>query len=948
MKKSLSLLVAIAMVFSMFASVAAAATSEAGKKLEGYGVIKGNQNGDLLEDENWLRQDVAVLISRLAGKEDEAKATAKTHTFTDVRGTFYNGYISWAKDNNFMQGNSATNFGFDNQITYKEFATVILRALAVDTSDYSKIGELAVKAGIIGSDLNIDEKAKRGVTYDIVVTALDKDVAGTGKKLGEVLGLPGYVVPAPAIDVKANSVKEVTVTFNKEIDTAKAKFELKRGSVTVAVDKVVFSDDKKVAKLQLANKLVAGDYTVVAKEATDAELSATFSAENEKVAKIELVGDKFALGTKNTGDVNNQEIEISYKVTNQYGDDVTRNYGSSINFQSSKGFVKSQSNGKLVLALDDKTNMSYQITEKVYVSGNYNSGSNNVFFNDTLEVGTQSRVDVVTVKELYHPDGKTISAGSTFSEFTILFEAKDQYGNLITDLNKLKKDLSVYVSNQSIFDIAKERDNNVPDFVNDQGKNKDQIGIKLSKNNLSNFTQEGTNTVIFNSIFTGKQTKFDVEVNKGTAVQSIQLEAPTNVAVGDKKVKVNFTALDGNGNQVTKFKDLDKKITLNSSFGAETFKLVENTLNGNAELQLDVSKASQGVYTIFAYVNNNGSNQASAQVNVAAAPKPNDIKKVDVDRNKVLDGNSASFEVSTSKIKIVDNLSRDWDLKTGYELTLEQLSGGEGYDVQNADKDGNKYVIGKDTKVVVTKAGSARFRVTLKSTTTDNNVELTQDFTISTADLKDLDNFSVEKVSKFFGGQNSPHKKEVKVFGTYNGEKYQLARSQYDVIVPSADNFKYEDGKIVVVGTGYNFGPTTETKEATVKYTVQVKNENHKLLSEEFVVSNEKIKISRVEFKSDNNYKGENGTVTINVTKGATFTNLKDVFDNALKFVDNYGSDYKYDPTITSVFGGAANKFNKTTGAASEITATLAVGDKFNVNYNVDGAEPASITVEVE
>ncbi len=118
------------------------------------------------------------------------------------------------------------------------------------------------------------------------------------KKLGEVLGLPGYVVPAPAIDVKANSVKEVTVTFNKEIDTAKAKFELKRGSVTVAVDKVVFSDDKKVAKLQLANKLVAGDYTVVAKEATDAELSATFSAENEKVAKIELVGDKFALGTK--------------------------------------------------------------------------------------------------------------------------------------------------------------------------------------------------------------------------------------------------------------------------------------------------------------------------------------------------------------------------------------------------------------------------------------------------------------------------------------------------------------------------------------------------------------------------------------------------------------------------------------------------------------------------
>ncbi|MBJ6361912.1 S-layer homology domain-containing protein [Paenibacillus sp. GCM10012307] len=944
MKKSLSLLVAIAMVFSMFASVAAAAASEAGKKLEGYGVIKGNQNGDLLEDENWLRQDVAVLISRLAGKEEEAKATAKTHTFADVRGTFYNGYISWAKENGFMQGNSATNFGFDSEITYKEFATVILRALGVDTTDYSKIGELAVKAGIIGSDLNIDDKAKRGVTYDIIVTSLDVEVAGTGKVLGEVLGLPGFEKPAPAIDAKATSVKEVTVTFNKAIDTANAKFELTRSQTAVKVDKVTFSDDKKVAKLELNSKLVAGDYTLVAKGATDVELSATFSAENEKVAEIKFLGDKLALGTNTDGNVNSDQVEISFQVTNQYGDDVTRTYGSSVNFQASKGSIFSQTNGKLVIE-NTAQGTTYQINEQVYVSASYTSGTNNVFVNNTFSVGAQSRVDSVTVKELYHPEDKTISAGSNFSEYTLIFEAKDQYGNLITDLAKLKKDLSVFVTNPSIFDIAK--DNNNANFLADQGKNKDKLGLKLKSPNTGGFAQEGTNTITFNSIFTGKQTKFDVEVTKGTAVQSISLVAPYNLAVGDKKVKVAFTAIDGNGNEVTKYDDLVDRITLNSSVPGNNFKFVKDTLTGKATLELDITNASQGTYGLYAYVKNTNS-QAQVQFTIAAAPKPTDIKKVDIDRSKIIKGNPAQavFEVKPDKVKIEDNLSRDWKLTSAYTLKLVQVSSNNNFVISgNDDND----VVTDNTIITATASGTARFRVTL----TGDNTNLSYEFTISAVELKDLKNFSVDDISKFFGGADSKHAREIKVFGVnQDGEKVQLDKSQYDVFVPTARNLSYVDGKIKVTedSTGYPFDKSSVTEE-TFSFTVQIQDGKGGIeqVTKSAKVSNELPKITKVEYKSDNKFKGENGYVTVQT--GATFATIQDLFNNALKFVDQYGDDSKYVANVT-ITGDSdvLAKLSAKSGKSDVITVAraFASGDKFIVNYTIQGETSGVFTVEVE
>ena len=227
MKKGLSLLVAFALVFSMFTSVAFAATtpSEAGQKLQSLGIILGDQDGNLMEDADWKRQDVAVLLSRLLGQEEEAKNTPKSHTYADVRGTYYDGYLSWARENGYMIGHSDTEFGFDDPITVKEFLTVILRALGYDP-DFSsgEVEELAVELGLVEEGTDFSANAKRGDTYVIIVTALDTEVAGTGQKLGTVLGLPGYEVVDPAVTgVTALNLKQVKVTFNKPVDKASAE-----------------------------------------------------------------------------------------------------------------------------------------------------------------------------------------------------------------------------------------------------------------------------------------------------------------------------------------------------------------------------------------------------------------------------------------------------------------------------------------------------------------------------------------------------------------------------------------------------------------------------------------------------------------------------------------------------------------------------------------------------
>lgn len=297
MKKKLAAFVlSSSMVLSLAVPAFAAATNsdptkEPGKYLQEIGVIKGDQNGDLLEGSNWKRQDVTVLLSTLLKQKEEAKATANTHGFTDVRGTNYNGFISWAKEKGYMVGESATKFGFDSEISYHDFAAIVLRALDYKVA-YADVPTAAVEAKILPQGTDFTAKATRGNSYAVIVAALNTVIPGTGQTLGNKLGLPGFEVTDPAVtSVEALNLKQVKVTFNKEVDKASAetlgnyKVYNNGGStdLVTSAGSVALQSDKKSVIVTLGGQLNNGQNAKVAVENVKDSAKAIAKYENDAV-----------------------------------------------------------------------------------------------------------------------------------------------------------------------------------------------------------------------------------------------------------------------------------------------------------------------------------------------------------------------------------------------------------------------------------------------------------------------------------------------------------------------------------------------------------------------------------------------------------------------------------------------------------------------------------------
>ena len=70
--------------------------------LRGNNILIGDENGNLNLDKTLKRQEMVVLISRIMGREEEAKNWNTEYlTFQDVeKNNWAAGYIAWAKDNN--------------------------------------------------------------------------------------------------------------------------------------------------------------------------------------------------------------------------------------------------------------------------------------------------------------------------------------------------------------------------------------------------------------------------------------------------------------------------------------------------------------------------------------------------------------------------------------------------------------------------------------------------------------------------------------------------------------------------------------------------------------------------------------------------------------------------------------------------------------------------------
>jgi hypothetical protein len=431
MKKSLSLLIAIAMVFGMFASMASAAETEltAQQKydaLAAKGVFAGI-NGEAALDQDMTRAQfarVAALLTGLPGIGNPDTAVVTVAPFSDIKlGTWYIEEIDAVKTAEIFVGNADGTFGPSDNITVQQLAVVVAQILKLEpVADATVEGAADWAAGYIQALIN------NGIVLPTNYTA---------NATRELLVISSYTaaealnIIAPAkvsvTSAKASGVKTVTVVLDKAVDTEKATLSLKKGTTTVALDAPKWSEDKKTATLTLTSaKISEGTYTVTL-AGVDADTIATataqFTATAEVVSKIEFV-------TASDEIARSKNAQVKLRAENQYGELASFNASSyTANAVSLEKSLKKDEEGYLILTLDTSSTdlISGVSLIPIYVYFD----ETRVTAQKTFKVGTQVFVSNLELNDIKYNNGKeALTKSGESAELTIkLF---DQYGNPVT------------------------------------------------------------------------------------------------------------------------------------------------------------------------------------------------------------------------------------------------------------------------------------------------------------------------------------------------------------------------------------------------------------------------------------------------------------------------------------------------------------------------------------
>jgi trimeric autotransporter adhesin len=399
----------------------------------------------------------------------------------------------------------------------------------------NKVVDAAKKAQVSGTQADLDAaKALYEELLTVTNNAGVKSFAETAIKAE----LDKVVVVTKVESVTAVTSKKLEVKFNQPVDTTKAVLTVKRDGIKSNVTATTWNTAKTVATVELTSKISKAEYSVEVTGLTTAAITGKVSAEDERVAKIQVLTNEVPLVDLDA-DRAADDLKVPYKVENQYGEDITK----TTSVVTSSG-------------LADPTNGVVSFT------GNYDTVTNKTLaftiINVDSNVSTSAIVTAVSaaksssveIKGIYNKDGKTLTETTDLSKdkFFVEIEVKDQYGNVVK--SPTATDLILSESNNTIADIA---DNGLAtisptlDTTTVDGK------VLIAINRPAAGLKAGETTVILISKNTGKSAVTTVKVAEGVRANNVTLGQPELVAAGENAL-IPVTALDKDGNEI---KDLD-------------------------------------------------------------------------------------------------------------------------------------------------------------------------------------------------------------------------------------------------------------------------------------------------------------------------------------------------------------------------------------------------------
>ena len=232
MRKTLSIVLSLLMVLSIFAPVFAEeeVTAENIEKNEEFieflkeqKIIEGDKSGNLMLEENIDRASFAAILVRADGKDAVAKSVATLPSkFADMNAAHWaNGYATVAMNNLWMKGNPSNEFMPGKQISYAEIATTLVRFLNEEgtgfvypTSYIAKATELGLFEGTNDIAGEYNKNATRKNVFMMLYNAISREDFGKYNVYKMIVLENNRVAQLGANEIKAEVMSVVQFANN--------------------------------------------------------------------------------------------------------------------------------------------------------------------------------------------------------------------------------------------------------------------------------------------------------------------------------------------------------------------------------------------------------------------------------------------------------------------------------------------------------------------------------------------------------------------------------------------------------------------------------------------------------------------------------------------------------------------------------------------------------------
>lgn len=590
--------------------------------------------------------------------------------------------------------------------------------------------------------------------------------------------------PEPAeveiASLTATGVSELTVKFNKAVDTEAAQFKVTKGSTEIKVTDIDWNEEKTEAVLTVDERFFDATYTVTVSGVAEKELTASVKTTREQVTTIQFLSDKLLLTGREAKDGNDEykEAVIAFAVYNQYGEDITKSISKSyykdlkvkgidVYDNGDKTTLKNPyfDDGKIVVWVDEDEDEGATGTIKF----TYERNDVEIDVEQEVELSDEAEVSKVDILDIYSPTGDELSVKNlqkNNKDFYILFNAYDQYGvqidakfankvasnkstNDTTLLEQVQDGLRIDVADDDIFDVVDEEEIEV---LNVDGKY--YFAIKLDG---SDTEKGGENTVTFRSRHTGEESSKVFYVSDAKEAYKIEIELPDDVVAGDETVYLPVNVYNSNGELIVDATKLNEdaspenkkiKVDLDGAAKNNAYTFVEK--DGKVFLRfktVDNKTDEAKEYDINIEVDESG---YESEVTLSVEPNAHPERIAGL-KNKAkayaIENDQIEFELKDLIIldqygRVYDDISTDDGSYKGYTITAKSSNSAI---IELPTDDNGVTKLGPKTVFLSKQAGSATITFTLTGKDLKGKMVKDEfDVTFRSLEASDFDSFVVK------------------------------------------------------------------------------------------------------------------------------------------------------------------------------------------------------------